>query len=1054
MNDLVPLMSRRMLALIMIVLTVLVAGVGAQAQTTTDIKINFMPTDTPPTGYEADTGASYGLRDNGLTYGWLSVNTNQPFDASVNARDRDTGAPTLDDTLMHLRYNECCPDGGNGTQEPVYWEIAVPNGTYSVVVSVGDENNESTIETSHQIAAEGVVIADGSGGLSPFEYPAQNVNVSDGRLTIDQALSGFNTKINYIEITATSVTPVDTPSIADVRPANGATNVFRDTSIATDLALVNGNGGVQASTLTDANVYLREQGSSTNIPAGLNTTGGFDAIVLVPSVPLEANTTYEFTVTQNVTDQAGVPFELFTSTFTTGTEFERQYDGSIEFEQVSAGASPGNYSSLEVGPDGKLYGSTINGNLLRWDINPDGTLSNQETIISLSGRAVVGMTHDPNSTAANPIVWISHATFGFSNMPDWGSKISKVTNINTNPTVQDVVVDLPRSAKDHLSNSLTFKDGMLYLIQGSNSAMGAPDGAWSNRPERALNAAVIQIDVNAISGTLNVKTEDGGTYDPFAENAPVTVWASGIRNAYDLVWHSNGSLYVPTNGSASGGNSPGTPNPLPDICNERIDGLPYTGGSVPAANSIETQNDYLFRAEQGGYYGHPNPTRCEWVLNGGNPTSSTDPAQVNKYPVGVQPDPNYRGFAFDFGKSQSPNGVIEYQNNAFGGALQGQLIVTRYSSGNDLIVLEPNNLDGTGNGDIQNAVTGIDGFTGLSNPLDLTEDVTTGNIYVSEYGSNQLTLLRPLDSSSAPDIRVSAEQLIFEDQLAGSSSYTPAVNPRTVTVSNFGTSPLTLETLSITDTGATRYALPSGLSLPAVVNPGDTLDIDVTFTAQTKGVEVASLNIGSDDPDTPLASVELRGLGKQGLGGSNEPSLQHVLDAFDIDVDTGDNDPATNVISSDTSSSNMNSLLGDEVPVQLFEKAGTGSVTVEPLAVYGPTSADPVTIVGWYSAETDAETTLFSVDNTPSTNGQRLLPDVNGTTSFNPGSDAFGFYSQWPFFSNRKLYSEDAKNTFSGNIPHHVRVYELPGEANAYIVATEEHTVGLTTRTWSLSCVT
>jgi glucose/arabinose dehydrogenase len=46
-----------------------------------------------------------------------------------------------------------------------------------------------------------------------------------------------------------------------------------------------------------------------------------------------------------------------------------------------------------------------------------------------------------------------------------------------------------------------------------------------------------------------VQTEDRGAanYNPFAANAPVKIFATGIRNAYDLVWHRNGNLYVPTN---------------------------------------------------------------------------------------------------------------------------------------------------------------------------------------------------------------------------------------------------------------------------------------------------------------------------------------------------------------------------------------------------------------------------------------------------------------------------------------------------------------------------
>ena len=42
-----------------------------------------------------------------------------------------------------------------------------------------------------------------------------------------------------------------------------------------------------------------------------------------------------------------------------------------------------------------------------------------------------------------------------------------------------------------------------------------------------------------------MQTEEGGTYDPYAAGAPLTLYATGVRNAFDLVWHSNGHLYAP-----------------------------------------------------------------------------------------------------------------------------------------------------------------------------------------------------------------------------------------------------------------------------------------------------------------------------------------------------------------------------------------------------------------------------------------------------------------------------------------------------------------------------
>jgi glucose/arabinose dehydrogenase len=234
-----------------------------------------------------------------------------------------------------------------------------------------------------------------------------------------------------------------------------------------------------------------------------------------------------------------------------------------------------------------------------------------------------------------------------------------------------------------------------------------------------------------------------GNYNPYASNAPVQIYASGVRNAYDLVWHSNGTtdttddiLYVPTNGSAAGGNTPDNPA---TTANE-------------ALNNVATQNDYLFRVQRGGYYGHPNPKRGQYILNGGNPTSGVDPAEVVAkdghpgYAVGTNPDPNYRGFAWDFGRNRSPNGVIEYKSNTFNGALKNDLLVVEYAGGDRIVSLDPDS-----NGNISNSgvtqirINGQAG--GFTNPIDLIENTNNGNLYVAELlddgASGRISLLRP-----------------------------------------------------------------------------------------------------------------------------------------------------------------------------------------------------------------------------------------------------------------------------------------------------------------------
>ena len=91
----------------------------------------------------------------------------------------------------------------------------------------------------------------------------------------------------------------------------------------------------------------------------------------------------------------------------------------------------------------------------------------------------------------------------------------------------------------------------------------------------------------------------------------------------------------------------------------------------------------------------------------------------------------------------SCNGLIEYKGSFFNGALNGKILTTRYSGGKDIFLLDP-----APDGSIRQTVTGIDGFTQFIDPLDLAEDLNTGNLYVSEFGGQRLTLLRPRSAIS------------------------------------------------------------------------------------------------------------------------------------------------------------------------------------------------------------------------------------------------------------------------------------------------------------------
>ena len=144
-------------------------------------------------------------------------------------------------------------------------------------------------------------------------------------------------------------------------------------------------------------------------------------------------------------------------------------------------------------------------------------------------RTIIGMAFDPVGA-----LWVTdnYEYVGPLNVPDWSGRIGRLTGPD-HGTYTPMVVNLPRSVKDHETNSLAFgPDGALYVTQGANNAMGAPDSTWGNRPERLLSAAILRLDPTRLPATrpLDARTADGGgAYDPYAASAPLTIHATGVR---------------------------------------------------------------------------------------------------------------------------------------------------------------------------------------------------------------------------------------------------------------------------------------------------------------------------------------------------------------------------------------------------------------------------------------------------------------------------------------------------------------------------------------------
>jgi len=144
------------------------------------IRINFQPLGAPvPSGYVPDTGLTFTTQA-GLSFGWSVDHTDVTRDRGVNSNQ-------VLDTLCQFH-------------EGATWELALPNGTYRVLVSVGDASLAST----YTLIVEGVTYwAERVIRANQFLSNSTNITISDGRLTLSQGAAGeLATRINFIEVSA------------------------------------------------------------------------------------------------------------------------------------------------------------------------------------------------------------------------------------------------------------------------------------------------------------------------------------------------------------------------------------------------------------------------------------------------------------------------------------------------------------------------------------------------------------------------------------------------------------------------------------------------------------------------------------------------------------------------------------------------------------------------------------------------------------------------------------------------------------------------------------
>jgi hypothetical protein len=657
--------------------------------------------------------------------------TGAPLSLVGNGRERNMNTDKRLDTFMSMQLTP----GAAGVMTPGAWKAAVPNGTYTVSVAAGDPG---FTDSHHVLNVEGQPAIDFTpNATARNQANTVTVPVTDGFVNVTAA-GGSNTKINYITIATASASG---PRVTAVTPADGATNVCLDDAVTVQLS-----NGVDPTTATASGLRLLGPGGA-QIGGFYNTDGAYSNVTFVPKGDLSANTAYTIQATSSLKDPKGNAYQPFTSTFTTGSALcvpqanVTFKSSTFDFSDGTAATNPAYKTeaptALALGPNPnsptQLWAAFGSGNILVYNLDPaTGKATGAPTQVGAFKfqRLISGLRFDPASTASSVKLWVSNGQFGCDlaamgkACDDFTGGISTLAGSSAGALARtDVITGLPRSVGNHMNNGIDFgPDGALYLAQGANNGYGSPDAIWGNRSEVTLSASVLRIDVAGITSTpYSVNTSTG--YNPSAPGAKVTLYATGTRNPFSLLWHSNGKLYAPVNESANG-DTPADPN-----------------GGAPALTNLPAFNDYFTQVVAGKYYGHPNPARGEYRLNGGNPSGGTDPFEVPQYPVGTAPNPNWRQPDLDLGIHRSADGSAEFKSNVFGANLQGQILVTEYAQGKDIIAIA---LDASGKAVSKSVVT-----KGLYNPLPIAIDNGAGRVYVGEYGRDpdgnggKLTLLTP-----------------------------------------------------------------------------------------------------------------------------------------------------------------------------------------------------------------------------------------------------------------------------------------------------------------------
>ncbi len=413
------------------------------------------------------------------------------------------------------------------------------------------------------------------------------------------------------------------------------------------------------------------------------------------------------------------------------------------------------------GPDGRLYVAATDGQIRAYTFDDNYNVIDTQTITTLTGlsnKNITGIAFNPfENTGGQPRIYVSHNQFyanydtyikegGFNELTDF-SPYSGQVSVLEGPnftTLTPIVKNIGVSNHDHGVNGLAFdSQGDLLITVGSNTNAGIADDAIGGIDESPLTASILKAKITKPNFNGNIQyqfpanwvapeglqipnpqaSQGFGGIASLVPGVDVSVYAAGLRNPYDLVYATNGTIYA-TENDANGS--------FGDVSTSATTQEPFT---------LEPHNE-LNIIKEGNYYGQPNRNR-----------GRTDDRQNKYYPSYDKSNDVYTAPIEEF--DNHIQGIVEYRSTTFGSQLRGNLLTQNWNgflynvklSEDGTKVLNKSILESeTDNGGKVNLTSGLDVLTGPGGSI-ISIDHSAKAVYVAKPFDDGITNMVAYDIS-------------------------------------------------------------------------------------------------------------------------------------------------------------------------------------------------------------------------------------------------------------------------------------------------------------------